>query len=109
MVAVDEARTFGHRYVRPEHMVLGLLSQPEELAGRALAELDVSRETLRICWRSTAPAQSRSATSSLECCYSRRRSSPSASGKVGRLPHSGSRACRRREANIAGVADEAYG
>ncbi len=46
MAAVGEARARGHHYVRPEHMVLGLIAQPEELAGRALAELGVSAETV---------------------------------------------------------------
>jgi hypothetical protein len=46
--AVGEARQLGHDYVRPEHLILGLLSLPEEMAARALAEqgvsLDVARE-----------------------------------------------------------------
>jgi hypothetical protein len=42
--AGEEARALGHHYIRPEHIVLGLLSQPEELAARALAELPVTAE-----------------------------------------------------------------
>jgi hypothetical protein len=45
--AASEARDLGHNYIRPEHLILGLLSLPEELAARALAELDVSIEKVR--------------------------------------------------------------
>jgi hypothetical protein len=45
--AAGEARELGHHYVRPEHLILGLLSLPEEMAARALAELDVSSENVR--------------------------------------------------------------
>jgi hypothetical protein len=48
LAAADgEARELGHHYIRPEHLVLGLLSLPEEMAARALAELDVSIENVR--------------------------------------------------------------
>jgi hypothetical protein len=43
----SRARDLGHRYIRPEHLVLGLLDQPEELAGQVLAELGVSTEAAR--------------------------------------------------------------
>jgi ClpA/ClpB-like protein len=42
LAAGAAAREYGHHYLRPEHLVLGLLSQPQELAGRALAELGVT-------------------------------------------------------------------
>ena len=45
--AASEARELGHHYIRPEHLILGLLSLPEEMAARALAELDVSIENVR--------------------------------------------------------------
>ena len=45
--AGEEARALGHHYIRPEHIVLGLLSQPEELAARALAEVDVTATVVR--------------------------------------------------------------
>ncbi len=45
--AGDEARAFGHHYIRPEHIVLGLLAQPEELAAQALAQLDMTITALR--------------------------------------------------------------
>lgn len=42
LAAGGAAREHGHHYLRPEHLVLGLLAQPDELAGRALAELGVT-------------------------------------------------------------------
>jgi hypothetical protein len=45
--AGDEARALGHHYVRPEHLILGLLAQPEELAAITLRELGVSSEVVR--------------------------------------------------------------
>jgi Clp amino terminal domain, pathogenicity island component len=47
LAAGAAAREYGHHYLRPEHLVLGLLSQPDELAGRALAELGVTSEAAR--------------------------------------------------------------
>jgi hypothetical protein len=45
--AAAEARNLGHHYVRPEHLVLGLLAQPDELAAQVLAELGVTAEGAR--------------------------------------------------------------
>ena len=45
--AADEARELGHEYIRPEHIVLGLLAQPDELAARVLSELEVTPELAR--------------------------------------------------------------
>jgi hypothetical protein len=45
--AADEARGLGHQYIRPEHLVLGLLAQPNELAAQVLTELGVTREIAR--------------------------------------------------------------
>jgi uncharacterized protein YjiS (DUF1127 family) len=45
--AADEARQLGHHYVRPEHIVLGLLAYPQELAGGALAGLGVTPAAAR--------------------------------------------------------------
>ncbi|MBV8735487.1 MAG: hypothetical protein JO120_11940 [Solirubrobacterales bacterium] len=42
--AAAQARQLGHHYIRPEHLVLGLLSQPEELAAQLLAQLGVTPE-----------------------------------------------------------------
>jgi hypothetical protein len=40
--AAAAARDLGHHYIRPEHLVLGLLAQPEELAAQVLAELGIT-------------------------------------------------------------------
>jgi Clp amino terminal domain, pathogenicity island component len=45
--AADAARELGHEYIRPEHLVLGLLAQPDELAARVLAEFGVTAEIAR--------------------------------------------------------------
>jgi hypothetical protein len=45
--AVAQAQELGHHYVRPEHLVLGLLAQPDELAGQVLAELGVTPDNAR--------------------------------------------------------------
>jgi hypothetical protein len=45
--AGDEARAFGHHYIRPEHIVLGLLAQPQELAAQALTELGMTDTAVR--------------------------------------------------------------
>lgn len=45
--AADQARELGHNYIRPEHLVLGLLAQPQELAAEVLAELGVTNEAAR--------------------------------------------------------------
>src|SRR5262249_43737335 len=43
----EEARAAGHDYIGTEHLVLGLLSEPEGLAGRALAEQGITPEKVR--------------------------------------------------------------
>ena len=45
--AADEALKLGHHFVKPEHLVLGLLRQPDELAAEVLAELGVTAEAAR--------------------------------------------------------------
>lgn len=45
--AEDEARALGHHYIRPEHVVIGLLKQPEEMAAIALADLGVVADAVR--------------------------------------------------------------
>ena len=45
--AAGEARALGHYYVGPEHLLLALLAQPEELAARALGALGVTAEAVR--------------------------------------------------------------
>lgn len=46
-VAADQARELGHHFVQPEHLVLGLLGQPEELAAEVLTELGVAQQAAR--------------------------------------------------------------
>jgi hypothetical protein len=45
--AETEARALGHHYVRPEHIVAGLLAQPEEMAAIALTALGVTADAVR--------------------------------------------------------------
>ncbi len=45
--AADHARALGHHYVRPEHLVLAIVEQPEELGGQVLAELGVAPQAVR--------------------------------------------------------------
>ena len=51
--ASDEALQLGHHFIAPEHLVLGLLAQPDELAAEALAELGVTAQAVReqVCER----------------------------------------------------------
>jgi len=44
--AESEARALGHHYIRPEHIVAGLLAQPEEMAAIALTELGVTADAV---------------------------------------------------------------
>jgi ATP-dependent Clp protease ATP-binding subunit ClpA len=45
--AAGEVRALGRYYVRPEHLLLALLAQPEQLAPRALEALGGTAEALR--------------------------------------------------------------
>jgi hypothetical protein len=45
--AGEEALALGHHFMAPEHLVLGLLAEPDELAAQALAELGVSATAVR--------------------------------------------------------------
>jgi ATP-dependent Clp protease ATP-binding subunit ClpC len=45
--AQEEARTLGHNYIGTEHILLGLLSEPDGLAARALSSLEISLDTVR--------------------------------------------------------------
>ena len=47
VLAQDEARALGHRYIGTEHLLLGLLREEEGLAARALASLNVTIEEVR--------------------------------------------------------------
>ncbi len=45
--AAAQARELGHHFVAPEHVVLGLLAAPEELAAQVLAKLGVTPAVAR--------------------------------------------------------------
>lgn len=45
--AADQARDLGHHFIKPEHLVLGLLAQPDELAAEVLAQFGVTPEAAR--------------------------------------------------------------
>jgi len=47
MAAQNEARTAGNDEIRPEHLVLGLLSQPDALGARAILAQGVTLESVR--------------------------------------------------------------
>jgi Clp amino terminal domain, pathogenicity island component len=47
MSAQNEARTAGNDQIRPEHLVLGLLSEPEGLAVKSIVSQGVSLEAVR--------------------------------------------------------------
>jgi ATP-dependent Clp protease ATP-binding subunit ClpA len=45
--AGEEALALGHHVIAPEHLVLGLLAPPDELAAQALAQLGVTADAVR--------------------------------------------------------------
>lgn len=47
VLAQEEARKLGHNYIGTEHILLGLISEGEGVAAKALASLDVSLESVR--------------------------------------------------------------
>lgn len=47
MYAIDEAHNLSHNYVGTEHLLLGLLREPEGTAARVLAALDLKLEDVR--------------------------------------------------------------
>ena len=47
IAAEAHARELGHHYVRPEHLILALAEQPDELAGQVLADLGVTAGEIR--------------------------------------------------------------
>jgi len=55
MAAQNEARAAGNAEIRPEHLVLGLLSQPDALAARAILAQGVTLETVRQAATATLP------------------------------------------------------
>ena len=53
--AIEEARNLEHNYIGTEHILLGLLSNLESLAGLVLAELGVKIEEVRESIRTANP------------------------------------------------------
>src|SRR5437762_4283216 len=47
MVAQNEARSAGNEWIRPEHIVLGLLSEPDGFAAQSIRAQGVKLETVR--------------------------------------------------------------
>lgn len=47
IVAQQEARSFGHNFIGTEHVLLGLLANPDGAAGQALASLGITSEQAR--------------------------------------------------------------
>jgi hypothetical protein len=47
MKAAAHAKGLGHHYIRPEHMVLAIVDQPDELGGKVLADLGVTLGAVR--------------------------------------------------------------
>jgi len=45
--AQDEARELNHNYIGTEHLLLGLMREPESVAGRALQELNIGQDAAR--------------------------------------------------------------
>ena len=47
MVAQEEAKRFNHSYVGTEHILLGIISDTENIVVKALNSMDISPETIR--------------------------------------------------------------
>jgi ATP-dependent Clp protease ATP-binding subunit ClpA len=47
VLAQEEARAFGHHYLGTEHLLLGLLREPDGIVARALARFGVTAELVR--------------------------------------------------------------
>jgi len=75
-LAVDEARRLGHHYIGTEHLLLGLVRQPEGIAIDVLKRLGVSPEEIK---RHTRRVLQESPTST---STSQRRTSESSSGEA---------------------------
>ncbi|MFI5485494.1 Clp protease N-terminal domain-containing protein [Micromonospora echinaurantiaca] len=58
MASQNEARATGHAEIRPEHITLGLLSEPEALAAKAIVAQGVSLEQVREAALAALPAAS---------------------------------------------------
>lgn len=51
VLAQDEAKALNHNYIGTEHLLLGLISEGEGVAAKALESLDISLEAVRARWR----------------------------------------------------------
>ncbi|MGS2614874.1 Clp protease N-terminal domain-containing protein [Micromonospora sp. LZ34] len=58
MASQEEARATGHAEIRPEHLVLGLLSEPEALAAKAIVAQGVALERVREAATAALPPSS---------------------------------------------------
>ncbi|MBV9683128.1 MAG: hypothetical protein JO046_15165, partial [Solirubrobacterales bacterium] len=47
VLAQEEARTLKHGHIGTEHILLGLLRQPEEIAAQALESFDITLDRAR--------------------------------------------------------------
>jgi ATP-dependent Clp protease ATP-binding subunit ClpC len=47
VLAHDEAKTFSHRYIDTEHILIGLIQEGEGIAAQTLQELGISTEAVR--------------------------------------------------------------
>jgi hypothetical protein len=56
MAAQNEARAAGHDQISPEHLVLGLLTEPDGLAAAAIVATDVSLDAVRQAVTAALPA-----------------------------------------------------
>ena len=61
MAAQNEARTAGNTTIQPEHLVLGLLSEPEALAAKAITAQGVSPDAIRHTVAAVLPSATRDA------------------------------------------------
>jgi ATP-dependent Clp protease ATP-binding subunit ClpA len=48
VLAQEEARLLNHNYIGTEHILLGLLGEPEEIAGTVLASFGITRDGARV-------------------------------------------------------------
>ncbi|MGK5675869.1 Clp protease N-terminal domain-containing protein [Micromonospora sp. URMC 106] len=58
MASQNEARATGHAEIRPEHVLLGLLAEPEALAAKAIVAQGVSLERVREAATAALPPSS---------------------------------------------------
>lgn len=62
VASMNEAQAAGHSAVRPEHLLLGLLTEPEALAAKAIAAQGVSLEAVREAATAALPPAGERAT-----------------------------------------------